>query len=66
MILSSAQFEWNPYITSKVIERKQKVDDDTDDDADDAADDDDADGQYSRYVSVILRRWHNKKGMRSL
>ena len=45
-IESSAKFEWNQCIPSKVIERKRKCDDNTD--------------GHDPYVSAMLRRRHKK------
>ena len=47
----SADFEWNQFIPSKVIERKEKCDDDIDD----------ADGLHDPYVSALLRRRPKKE-----
>ena len=54
-ILSSAKFEWNLCLPSKVFERNEKCDDDTDD-VDDANDDDYAGDTkiIDRWSSIIL------------
>ena len=51
VIKSSAKFEWNQYIPSKLLNEKSN---------DDTADDDDADRQHDPYVSAMLRRRHKK------